>query len=42
LELVDEALEAGIEFDYVCMGAFYGNNPLLLRELEKRELVFVA
>lgn len=42
LELVDEALETGIEFDYVCMDAFYGNNPQLLRELEKRELVFVA
>jgi SRSO17 transposase len=42
LELIDEALAAGVEFRFVCMDAFYGNNPQLLRELEKRELVFVA
>jgi SRSO17 transposase len=42
LELVDEALAAGVEFSYVCMDAFYGNNPQLLRELEKRGLKFAA
>jgi len=42
LELVDEALFAGVEFSFVCMDAFYGNNPQLLRELEKRGLKFVA
>jgi SRSO17 transposase len=42
LQLIDEALAAGVEFKYVCMDAFYGNNPQLLRELENRELIFVA
>jgi SRSO17 transposase len=42
LELIDEALAAGVEFKYVCMDALYGNNPQLLRELEGRGLIFVA
>jgi SRSO17 transposase len=42
LELVDEAIAAGVKFRYVCMDALYGNNPQLLRELAKRGLEFVA
>jgi SRSO17 transposase len=42
LELIDEAIAAGVEFRYVCMDGFYGNNPQLLRELEGRGLKFVA
>lgn len=42
LELVDEAIAAGVQFRYVCADALYGNNPQLLRGLAERGLEFIA
>lgn len=42
LELIDEAIAAGVVFRYVCMDALYGNSPQLLRGLAERGLEFIA
>jgi len=42
LELVDEAIAAGVRFRYVCADALYGNNPQFLRGLAERGLEFIA
>jgi SRSO17 transposase len=42
LELVDEAILAGVKFRFVCADAFYGNNPQLLRGLAERGIEFIA
>ena len=42
LEMIDNAIKEGIPFSYVTMDGFYGENPILLTELENRGLTFVA
>jgi SRSO17 transposase len=42
LEMIDNAITEGIPFSYVTMDGFYGENPILLSELENRGLTFVA
>jgi len=42
LELVDEAIAAGVKFRYVGADALYGNNPQLLRGLMERKIKFIA
>jgi SRSO17 transposase len=42
LELIDEAIRAGVKFRFVCADALYGNNPELLRGLDERGLEFIA
>ncbi len=42
LEMIDNAIEEGIPFSYVTMDGFYGENPILLTELENRDLTYVA
>ena len=42
LEMIDNAIEEKIPFSYVAMDGFYGENPMLLTELENRGVTFVA
>lgn len=42
LEMIDNAIKECIPFSYVTMDGFYGENPILLTELENRGLTFVA
>jgi SRSO17 transposase len=42
LEMIDNAINEGIPFSYVAMDGFYGENPVLLTELEYRRITFVA
>jgi SRSO17 transposase len=42
LEMIDNAIKEKIPFSYVAMDGFYGENPMLLTELEKRGVTFVA
>lgn len=42
LEMIDNAIGEEIPFSYVTMDGFYGKNPELLTELEKRGITFVA
>lgn len=42
LEMVDRAIELGLEFGWVGFDALYGSSTWLLREIEDRGLVFVA
>ncbi len=42
LEMIDNSIKEKIPFSYVAMDGFYGENPMLLTELEKRGVTFVA
>jgi len=42
LEMIDNAIKEKIPFSYVAMDGFYGENPMLLTELENRGVTFVA
>ena len=42
LEMIENAIEEKIPFSYVTMDGFYGENPELLTEIEKRGITFVA
>jgi len=40
--MIDNVIKEGIPFSYVTMDGFYGENPVLLTELENRGLTYVA